>query len=61
MFVDLRNKYESWVLDILKYNSPENLVKTMVAAIVKPALECAEKFTIRKNQDLVTRRVSEFK
>jgi hypothetical protein len=59
MFVDLKNKYP-WVLDVLRYDSPENLVAVMEKAIVNPALQCAEELVIMKAQKISEKHVKDF-
>jgi hypothetical protein len=39
MFRDLKQKYGGWVLDVLKYDSPENLLQVLEEAVVRPALK----------------------
>jgi hypothetical protein len=41
MFKDLKEKYGEWVLDVLKYDSTDNLLAVFNDAVVRPALEKA--------------------
>jgi uncharacterized protein YjbI with pentapeptide repeats len=51
MFVDLQRKYD-WVLDVLIYDSSEDLVKHLEEAVVLPALRKHEELMIRKARDI---------
>ena len=35
MFLDLQNKYGEWVLDVLQYDTADNLVARMKSSIIK--------------------------
>ena len=59
MFVDLQKKYD-WVLDVLLYDSPANLVKALEPAILIPALEKSAELMARKAQILKTRDIADY-
>lgn len=59
MFVDLQNKYD-WVLDVLKYDSVESLIKVMDKAVIKPAIEKAEELEIKKARAISEKHVKDF-
>jgi hypothetical protein len=59
MFKDLKNKYD-WVLDLLAYDTPENLINVLEIAVVKPALEKRAQLLARKMQQLRVRDIDEF-
>jgi hypothetical protein len=59
MFVDLQNKY-NWVLDVLEYDSAENLIKVFGDAVVKPALEKADELVIKKAREISSRHVNDY-
>ena len=60
MFADLHAKYD-WVLDVLKYDSADNLIKLLEPAVVKPALAKADELLIRKAEARRERHISEYK
>lgn len=60
MFVDLRQKYGEWVLDVLKYDSVSNLLSVFELAVVKPALERADALILKKAQGLRIRHVKDY-
>lgn len=60
MFRDLKQKYGDWVLDVLKYDSADNLLKVMDKAVVAPALKMADKLLLKKAEAIKTRHVSEY-
>ena len=59
MFVDLQRKYD-WVLDVLKYDSPANLIAKLKRAVIDPALEMRREMTLRKAKPLTTRHISDY-
>ena len=59
MFANLQAKYD-WVLDVLVYDSAENLVKGLAKAVIVPALEKHEELMTRKAQDLKTRDIQDY-
>lgn len=59
MFVDLQNKYD-WVLDVLKYDTVENLIKVFDDAVIKPALEKAEELCFKKAKKITEKHVSDY-
>ena len=60
MFRDLKQKYGEWVLDLLKYDSADNLARVLESAVVRPALEKAEALLLRKTEALRTRHVRDY-
>lgn len=60
MFRDLKQKYGAWVLDVLKYDTPANLMVAFEAAVVRPALELSELLIMKKAEAIRTRHVSEY-
>jgi hypothetical protein len=48
MFQDLRQKYGEWILDVLRYDSADNLLMVLKKAVVKPALKKADELLIKK-------------
>ena len=47
MFQDLQQKYGDWVLDVLRYDSADNLLKVLEKAVVKPALKKADELLMK--------------
>src|SRR5215208_41987 len=60
MFQGLQQKYGEWVLDLLKYDSTENLLRALEKAVVKPALEMSEKLLLKKREGIRTRRIDDY-
>lgn len=60
MFIDLKNKYSDWVLDVLFYDSATNLIKVINEAIIEPALEMANILKIKKNQPITKRHIKDY-
>jgi hypothetical protein len=60
MFRDLDQKHGGWVLDLLKYDSTEDLLKVLDEAVVRPALEMADELTRKKAAVLRTRHVKDY-
>lgn len=61
MFQDLKNKYGTWVLDVLEYDSTENLIQVFDKAIVNPALKMSEQLMLLKNEKIRKRHVLDYK
>ena len=59
MFRDLKGKYD-WVLDILVYDTPSNLIRGLERAIVKPALEMRDELLSRKVEQLRMRHIEDY-
>jgi uncharacterized protein YjbI with pentapeptide repeats len=60
MFVDLQNKYDKWVLDLLVYADVDQLVRVVEIAIIKPA-ETKRRFLLaEKAKGIRKRYASEF-
>jgi uncharacterized protein YjbI with pentapeptide repeats len=59
MFRDLKGKYD-WVLDILVYDTPSNLIRGLERAVVQPALEKRDELLPRKVEQLRTRHIEEY-
>ncbi len=60
MFRDLKQKYGAWVLDVLKYDTPSNLMAAFEPAVVRPALELSKLLVMKKAEAIRTRHVSEY-
>ena len=60
MFQDLQQKYDDWVLDVLRYDSADNLLKVLDKAIVKPALKKAAELLMKKAQGIRDRHVKDY-
>ncbi len=60
MFLDLQQKYD-WVLDILKYDSVENLSYYFEEAIIQPALVMSDRLLSKKTQVIRTRHLDDYK
>jgi hypothetical protein len=60
MFLDLQQKYD-WVLDVLEYDSIENLGNYFDEAIIEPALVMADRLLMKKTQTIRTRHLDEYK
>jgi hypothetical protein len=60
MFKDLKEKYGEWVLDVLKYDSTDNLLAVFNDAVVRPALEKAEILRLKKHEDIHFRHVRDY-
>ena len=58
-FVDLQQRH-GWVLDVVKYDSAENLVAMLARDVVDPALEKGKELLAKKAETLRTRRVGDF-
>jgi uncharacterized protein YjbI with pentapeptide repeats len=61
MFVDLWIRYRDWVLEPLEYRSEEDLIAVLDEAIVRPAEARHAELTLRKAQELVLRRTSDYR
>src|SRR5205085_6657819 len=59
MFQDLEGKFD-WVLDILVYDTPSNLIKGLERAVVEPALEMRDKLLSKKVEQLRTRHIGDY-
>lgn len=59
MFQDLAGKYD-WVLDILVYDTPSNLINGLERAVVEPALEMRDVFLSKKVEQLRTRHIGDY-
>ena len=57
----LQQKYGNWVLDVLKYDSADGLIKVIDDAILKPALDMSEKLLHKKAEAIRFRHVSDYK
>jgi len=60
MFRDLQQKYGSWVLDVLRYDTAENLLAVLDSAVIGPAIELEQKLLERKAADIRTRHVHQY-
>ena len=59
MFVDLQRKYR-WVMDVIVYNSKDQLIECMDDSIIKPALHKHNELLALKNEALRIRNIDEF-
>ena len=60
MFQDLQQKYGEWVLDVLKYDSTDNLLQVLDKAVVRPALEMGQKLLLKKAEAIRDRHVQDY-
>jgi uncharacterized protein YjbI with pentapeptide repeats len=60
MFRDLKQKYGEWVLDVLKYDCTDNLVKALDSAVIKPALERSQQLMVKKAEAITTRHIRDY-
>lgn len=60
MFQDLQHKYGEWVLDVLRYDSADSLLKVLDKAVVKPALKKADEILIKKAEGIRDRHVKDY-
>jgi hypothetical protein len=60
MFQDLKQKYGEWVLDVLKYDCSDNLVKALDSAVVEPALERSQQLIVKKAEAISTRHIRDY-
>lgn len=61
MFRDLKQKYDEWVIDVLEYDSLANLLKVLDKAVVRPALEKADKLAPKKAEATRGRHVRDYR
>jgi uncharacterized protein YjbI with pentapeptide repeats len=60
MFRDLQQKYGDWVLDVLRYDSAENLLQVLEPAVIQPALERSESLLLKKAEQIRERHVRDY-
>ncbi len=60
MFRDLKQKYGEWVLDVLEYDSVDNLLSALKKAVIEPALEKADQLLLKKAEEIHKRHVSDY-
>jgi len=60
MFRDLNQKYGTWVLDVLRYDSAENLLRVLDSAIIKPAIAKEQELSARKAAEIHSRHVRDY-
>jgi hypothetical protein len=60
MFKDLQHKYGKWVLDVLKYDSAEGLIRVLDKAVIKPALVKADELMLEKASEIRERHVRDY-
>ena len=60
MYQDLHKKYSSWVLDVLKYDSVENLMMVFEEAIIKPAIKLSNQLILKKAESIRIRHVHDY-
>jgi uncharacterized protein YjbI with pentapeptide repeats len=61
MFADLQQKYRDWVLDVLVYDSTDDLISVLDSAVVQPALEKAEQLFVRKAEGIRIRHARDYR
>ena len=61
MFRDLQQKYGEWVLDVLKYDSTDNLLKILDKGVIRPALKMSKKLLVKKGEAIRFRHVRDYK
>lgn len=61
MFRDLRQKYGTWVLDPLEYDSVSGLLDVLDNAIVAPAIKLSEEIARQKAMEIRMRHVRDYK
>ena len=61
MFRDLKQKYGEWVLDVLKYDTADNLLGVLESAVVRPALEKGQQLLLKKAEVIQARHVRDYK
>ena len=59
MFVDLHRKFD-WVLDVLTYDSIDNLLAGLQDAVIAPALRKHEALVQRRTQAMETRHIQQY-
>ena len=59
MFMNLQIKYD-WVLGLLEYDSPANLIYVLDDAVINPALSKRHELDLRKAQNTPIRHVSDY-
>lgn len=59
MFKDLHEKY-NWVLDLLVYDTPSNLIQGLERAVVEPALVKHKELMIKKMEQLPVRHIGDY-
>jgi len=60
MFRDLKQKYGDWVLDVLKYDTAENLLNGFENAVVRPALEKGQQLLLKKAKAIQARHIRDY-
>ena len=60
MFRDLKQKYGEWVLDVLQYDSVDNLIKVLDKAVVGPALERGQELLLKKAEKIRARHIQDY-
>ena len=60
MFRDLQQKYGTWVMDVLRYDTAENLLAVLDSAVIAPAIELEKKLLRIKQTDTRSRHVQQY-
>jgi hypothetical protein len=60
MFQDLQHKYGEWVLDVLEYDSADNLIQFLEEAVVRPALDKSNQLILKKAEEIRTRHIRDY-
>jgi hypothetical protein len=56
MFIDLQRKYKDWVMDVLEYDSIDQLMEYFEKAIVHPALQLSDALLKKKAEATIRSR-----
>jgi uncharacterized protein YjbI with pentapeptide repeats len=60
MFRDLQQKYGEWVLEVLEYDSADNLIGVLDKAVVRPALHKSDQLLLKKAEAIRTRHIRDY-
>jgi Pentapeptide repeats (8 copies) len=60
MFRDLKQKYGQWVLDLLKYDSIETLMKVLLPAVIQPAIQKSQELVSKKAEAIRIRHATDY-
>ncbi len=60
MMKDLKKKYGEWLLDLLEYDTSDNLIAVLEKAVVKPALKMSDTLLGKKPVEIKTKHVRDF-
>jgi uncharacterized protein YjbI with pentapeptide repeats len=60
MFQGLQHKSREWVLDVLEYDSADNLLEVLDEAVVRPALDKSNQLVLKKAEAIRTRHIRDY-